>query len=70
VQTQGHFAADLDPLGLDKRQPPVVLDPALYGFTEADLDREYVTPPPLSSARDWCLVHHRRLGRAEQHHDQ
>ena len=38
----GHFAADLDPLKLDKRAPPVELDPAFFGFTEADLDRECV----------------------------
>ncbi|KAK3256664.1 hypothetical protein CYMTET_34209 [Cymbomonas tetramitiformis] len=40
-QVQGHLAANLDPLGLDPREPPIELDPALYGFTEADLDREF-----------------------------
>ena len=33
-------AAKLDPLGLDERPPVVELDPAFYGFTEKDLDRE------------------------------
>jgi 2-oxoglutarate dehydrogenase E1 component len=40
-QTQGHFAANLDPLKMDNRAPPIVLDPALYGFTDKDLDREF-----------------------------
>lgn len=39
-QVNGHFAANLDPLGLDKRPPNRELDPASFGFTEADLDRE------------------------------
>lgn len=36
----GHSLANLDPLGLDNRPAPIELDPALYGFTEADLDKE------------------------------
>jgi hypothetical protein len=40
VEVVGHFMAKLDPLGLDHRPMPVELDPSLYGFTEADLDRE------------------------------
>lgn len=40
LQVSGHFAAQLDPLGLDKRPPYPTLDPAFYGFTEADMDRE------------------------------
>ncbi|CAM6088249.1 unnamed protein product [Calypogeia fissa] len=40
-QVNGHMKAKLDPLGLDDRVPPLELDPALYGFTEADLDREF-----------------------------
>lgn len=40
LQVNGHFLANLDPLGLDHRPPPIELDPALYGFTEADLDKE------------------------------
>ena len=33
-------AAQLDPLGIDERPPVKELDPAYYGFTEKDLDRE------------------------------
>lgn len=40
-QVNGHFAATLDPLGLDARPKNLELDPASYGFTEADLDREF-----------------------------
>jgi len=36
---RGHLAADLDPLGLAERKPHPELDPATYGFTDADLDR-------------------------------
>mmetsp|Transcript_28108 Transcript_28108/g.83266 ORF Transcript_28108/g.83266 Transcript_28108/m.83266 type:complete len:1023 (+) Transcript_28108:280-3348(+) len=40
-QTVGHFAAALDPLGMDARQPSPTLDPTYYGFTEADMDRQF-----------------------------
>lgn len=40
AQVNGHFAANLDPLGLDTRPLPTELDPAFYGFTDKDLDRE------------------------------
>ncbi|MFQ6647844.1 hypothetical protein Gotur_021044, partial [Gossypium turneri] len=40
-QVNGHMKAKLDPLGLEEREIPDDLDPALYGFTEADLDREF-----------------------------
>jgi len=40
-QVMGHFAAELDPLKLDSRLPPQELDPAYWGFTESDLDREF-----------------------------
>jgi 2-oxoglutarate dehydrogenase E1 component len=36
---RGHLAADLDPLGLAERGSQPELDPASYGFTEADMDR-------------------------------
>ncbi|MBU2580488.1 MAG: 2-oxoglutarate dehydrogenase E1 component [Alphaproteobacteria bacterium] len=35
----GHLAADLDPLGLTDRRIHNELQPASYGFTDADLDR-------------------------------
>ncbi|NKB48343.1 MAG: 2-oxoglutarate dehydrogenase E1 component [Alphaproteobacteria bacterium] len=38
-RVRGHLAASLDPLGLAKPAPHPELDPATYGFTEADLDR-------------------------------
>ncbi|WP_137111301.1 2-oxoglutarate dehydrogenase E1 component [Rhodobacter sp. SY28-1] len=36
---RGHLAADLDPLGLAERGSHPELDPASYGFAEADMDR-------------------------------
>jgi len=36
---RGHLAAKLDPLGLEKRDPHPELEPATYGFGEADYDR-------------------------------
>lgn len=41
----GHFKAKLDPLGLDARPVPLELDPALYGFSKEDLDRECAPSP-------------------------
>jgi len=38
-RVRGHLAADLDPLGLSKREIPADLTPAYHGFTDADLDR-------------------------------
>jgi len=38
-RVRGHLEADLDPLGLTKRDPHPELDYRTYGFTEADLDR-------------------------------
>src|SRR5437773_1933968 len=38
-RVRGHLAADLDPLGLSKREIPADLTPASHGFTNADLDR-------------------------------
>ncbi len=38
-RVRGHLAADLDPLKLRNRVPQPELDPATYGFAEADLDR-------------------------------
>ena len=36
---RGHLAADLDPLGIAPKGDHPELDPASYGFTEADMDR-------------------------------
>ena len=38
-RVRGHLEADLDPLGLQKKKTHAELDPASYGFTEADYDR-------------------------------
>ena len=38
-RVRGHLLADLDPLGLVRRTSHPDLDPATYGFTEADYDR-------------------------------
>ncbi|MEE9273534.1 MAG: 2-oxoglutarate dehydrogenase E1 component [Robiginitomaculum sp.] len=40
---RGHLLADLDPLGLMKRKMHVDLDPATYGFSEADYERPIFT---------------------------
>jgi 2-oxoglutarate dehydrogenase E1 component len=36
----GHLIAQIDPLGLPRPVPPEI-DPAFYGFTEADMDRRF-----------------------------
>ncbi|MEM6739930.1 MAG: 2-oxoglutarate dehydrogenase E1 component, partial [Pseudomonadota bacterium] len=36
---RGHLAADLDPLGMKDAEERPELDPASYGFSEADMDR-------------------------------
>ena len=36
---RGHLIADLDPLRLTEPEPHPELEPATYGFTEADMDR-------------------------------
>ena len=38
-RVRGHLEAQLDPLGLKQPRHHPELDPATYGFTEADLDR-------------------------------
>ncbi|HEX3954697.1 MAG TPA: 2-oxoglutarate dehydrogenase E1 component [Stellaceae bacterium] len=39
-RVRGHLEADLDPLGLERREDKGELDYRSYGFTEADLDKE------------------------------
>ncbi|MDX1483287.1 MAG: 2-oxoglutarate dehydrogenase E1 component [Alphaproteobacteria bacterium] len=39
-RVRGHLEADLDPLGLEQNGSHPELDPASYGFTEADYDRD------------------------------
>ena len=38
-RVRGHLAANLDPLGLTRRDVPADLTPTYHGFNEADLDR-------------------------------
>ncbi|MBC6983808.1 2-oxoglutarate dehydrogenase E1 component [Caulobacter sp. 17J80-11] len=38
-RTRGHFAAQLDPLNIEQPASNPELDPAFYGFSDADLDR-------------------------------
>ena len=40
-QMSGHEMATVDPLGMEKKNINVALDPELHGFTEKDLDREF-----------------------------
>ncbi|MEO5901573.1 MAG: multifunctional oxoglutarate decarboxylase/oxoglutarate dehydrogenase thiamine pyrophosphate-binding subunit/dihydrolipoyllysine-residue succinyltransferase subunit [Ilumatobacteraceae bacterium] len=42
-RVRGHLIADLDPLRWKKPEMPVELDPATYGLTIWDLDREFLT---------------------------
>ena len=38
-RVRGHLEAQLDPLGLTQTKPHAELDPAFWGFSEADMDR-------------------------------
>jgi 2-oxoglutarate dehydrogenase E1 component len=40
---RGHLVANLDPLGLQERAKPYVLDPAYFGLSDADLNTEFFT---------------------------
>ena len=40
---RGHLIANLDPLGLQERAKPYVLDLEYFGLSEADLDTEFFT---------------------------
>lgn len=47
-QVRGHLNAEVDPLGLTPpRIDAAAFDPKTYGFTEADLDREFSLAVPL-----------------------
>ncbi|HWP35424.1 MAG TPA: 2-oxoglutarate dehydrogenase E1 component [Thermodesulfobacteriota bacterium] len=54
-RTRGHMIAQLDPLGMPRPVPPE-LDPAYYGFTEADLLRPFpnnsLSGPPAVTLAD------------------
>ena len=39
-RVRGHLMANLDPLGIEDRSHHPELDPAHYGFTDADMDKE------------------------------
>ncbi|VIO87576.1 2-oxoglutarate dehydrogenase E1 component, mitochondrial precursor, putative [Brugia malayi] len=47
-QTRGHNIADLDPLGINNVGltdiMPAELDPAFYGLTDTDMDKEFLLP--------------------------
>jgi 2-oxoglutarate dehydrogenase E1 component len=40
---RGHLIANLDPLGMEKRPRPRVLELSYFGLSEADLDTEFLT---------------------------
>src|SRR5215470_8054684 len=40
-RVRGHISAKLDPLDRTRPAPPE-LDPAFYGFTDADMDRRFI----------------------------
>jgi 2-oxoglutarate dehydrogenase E1 component len=46
---RGHLIAKLDPLGLQKRERPRVLELGYFGLTEADLNTEFLTGSRPSS---------------------
>ncbi|HEY8369313.1 MAG TPA: 2-oxoglutarate dehydrogenase E1 component [Thermodesulfobacteriota bacterium] len=53
-RVRGHMIAQIDPLGMPRPMPPE-LDPAFFGFSEADLDRPFpnhgVAGPPIVTLR-------------------
>ncbi len=49
-RVRGHLIADLDPLGIERRTSHPDLDPATYGFTEADYDRSIFVNDTLGFA--------------------
>jgi 2-oxoglutarate dehydrogenase E1 component len=57
---RGHLAANLDPLGLAEKEDASELDPASYGFSEADYDRpiflDYVLGLETSTVREILAI--------------
>jgi 2-oxoglutarate dehydrogenase E1 component len=57
---RGHLAADLDPLKLEQRPDREELDPASYGFSEADMDRkifiDYVLGVEFATVREMLAI--------------
>lgn len=53
-RVRGHLAADLDPLGLSKRELPADLTPEYHGFTGAALDRKIFLGGFLG--KDWASI--------------
>jgi 2-oxoglutarate dehydrogenase E1 component len=57
---RGHLAANLDPLGLEPKPAAPELDPATYGFSEADYDRpiflDFVLGLETSSIREILTI--------------
>jgi 2-oxoglutarate dehydrogenase E1 component len=63
---RGHLAANLDPLGLEPKPPAPELDPATYGFSEADYDRsiflDFVLGMETSTIREILSILRRTYG--------
>ena len=59
-RVRGHLEAQLDPLGLHLPKPHPELDPASYGFTEADYDRpifiDYVLGRETATIREIVAI--------------
>ena len=58
-RVRGHLLADLDPLGLAGNRQHPELDPAAYGFSEADLDREFFLDNVLGLEKATLAAHRR-----------
>ncbi len=57
---RGHLQANLDPLGIEPKKENAELDPASYGFTEADFDRpiflDYVLGMETATLREILAI--------------
>ena len=56
---RGHLIANLDPLGLQERAKPYVLDLQYFGLSDADLDTEFFT-----GSRNHAIPERTKIGRA------